>query len=305
MARPYLCESCIAITGALRAFSVSAPASLVGPESPKFIEVPQPLQPRYPPQRRIKGILPVPRDLFPRRGPNKTSPEYLAAATPEPARTVDESFLARQPAETADLIFWKERMAATRRRNLREGLVELHRRKVRKDREIAKRSAARIAENQRLATKEKREDERLMEPSIPTAIKQLQKGVLPDPDRVARIEQQRIRVQEKGKRKEEIRRDALHSLYMNAGNFITTEEQLQAAVDRVFISGSNPAWYNSASEDYQPESVWGLGPPETVQQMLVKVNKTGGRALDYYQSYGNLTGQRVRKIAEELTGGRM
>jgi hypothetical protein len=105
--------------------------------------------------------------------------------------------------------------------------------------------------------------------------------------------------------KQEERRDALHTLYMNAGNFITTEDQLQVAIDRAFTMGANPAWYNAASSTKEAESVWNLGPPETVQQMLGKVNKTGNKAIEYNEGYAKVTGERVRRIAEELTGGRL
>lgn len=304
-AKPPLCQSCCAVTGAVQAFSISSPALSIGPESPKFIEVPHPLQPRYPPERHQKGILPVPRNIFPRRGADKTSAEYLAAATPEPSSAKDASVLTRQPAETAEFIAWKERMAATRRRNLREGLVELHHRKQRIDRQVAGRSAAKRAEHERSVRREKRDDELLTEPTIPSLMKQLQKGIVPDPDRAARVEQKRAVAEAKKLEKQDQRRDALHTLYMNAGNFITTEEQLQTAIDQAFPSGRNQAWYNPAISIKDGVSVWNVGPPDTVRGMLSRANKTGGRAMEYNAGYAKLTGDRVRRIAEELTGGRM
>ncbi|KAI9879581.1 MAG: hypothetical protein M1830_008031 [Pleopsidium flavum] len=300
-----LCQSCCAVTSAGRAFSLSSPTLKIGPESPKFIEVPQPLQPRSPPKRRIKGILPVPRNLFPRRGADKTSPEYLAAATPEPSSTKDASILGRQPTEAADFIVWKERMAAIRRRNLREGLVELQHRKQRTDRQVAGRSAYKRAEHERLVHREKRDDERLTDPTITDSMKNFQKGIVPDPDRLARIEQKRAMVQAKESAKQEERRDALHTLYMNAGTFITTEDQLQMAIDRAFTTEPNSAWYNSASSTTEAESVWNLGLPETVQQMLGKANRTGNKAMEYNEGFAKVTGERIRRIAEELTGGKM
>ena len=196
-------------------------------------------------------------------------------------------------------------MAATRRRNLREGLVELHHRKQRIDRQVAGRSAFTRAEHGRLVRQGKREDEALTDPTITQPMKVFQKGTVPDPDRLARIERRRAMVEAKELEKRESRRDALHTLYMNAGNFITTEDQLQKAIDRAFTKGPNPAWFNAGSANKDGESVWNLGPPETVHQMLSKANKTGGKAVEYNAGYAKLTGERVRRIAEELTGGKM
>lgn len=196
-------------------------------------------------------------------------------------------------------------MATIRRRNLREGLVELHHRKQRMDRQVAGRSATKRAEHERLVRREKREDEALTEPSIPSLMKQFQKGIVPDPDRLARVEQKRAVVEAKKLEKQERRRDALHTLYMNAGSFITTEEQLQTAIDQAFPNGPNPAWYNAAISIKDGISVWNAGPPDTVRGMLSKANKTGGRAMEYNAGYAKVTGDRVRRIAEELTGGRM
>ncbi len=203
------------------------------------------------------------------------------------------------------MIVWKEKMAAIRRRNLREGLVELKYRKQRMDREVAQRSAAIRAKHDRAARQEKREDEKLTDPTIPVPMKQFGKGIVPDPDRIARLETKRAMFEARELGKRENRKDALHSLYMNAGNFITTEEQLQAAVDAAFTTEANKTWYNAASPTSEAESVWNIGAPDTMSMMLSKVNKTGGRAMEYNAGHATVTGDRIRKIAEELTGGRI
>lgn len=173
------------------------------------------------------------------------------------------------------------------------------------DHQVAGRSATKRAEHERLGRREQREDEALTEPSIPSLMKQFQKGIVPDPDRLARVEQKRAVVEAKKLEKLEQRRDALHTLYMNAGSFITTEEQLQTAIDQAFPNGPNKAWYNAAISIKEGISVWNVGPPDTVRGMLSKTNKTGGRAMEYNAGYAKVTGDRVRRIAEELTGGRM
>ena len=112
--------------------------------------------------------------------------------------------------------------------------------------------------------------------------------------------EKRATVAEKEAEKVEERRNALHSLYMNARGFITSEAQLIAEVDRVFDDVDQ--W---TTAEVQGHNVWNLGPPETVQQMLGRVNRTGKNALDYNQGYAPITAKRERRIAEELTGGKM
>ena len=285
---------------AIKAFTRSFASSPTGyqdfgPESPKFIEVPRTLQPQAPAKPRIKGTLPVPREIFPPGSRDKTSSEYLAAVTPESTGKKDLSF--KDPS-TVEYVTWKARQAANRRRNLREGLVELQHRKRRSDRQLAARSAYRRAEHERLIRQPERDDERLTNPTIIQALQPSKSGILPDPNHEARIAEMRARVLAKEAEKVEQRRNGLHSLYMNARGFITTEAQLNAEVDRVFDDLDQ--WSTDAAQGH---NVWNQGPPETVQQMLSRSNSTGKNALDYNQGYDTL--RRERRIAEELTGGKM
>ena len=59
----YRCPACTAHASS-RAFSASAGRSALGPESPRYIDIPQPPQQTVPDKIRLKGILPVPRDVF-------------------------------------------------------------------------------------------------------------------------------------------------------------------------------------------------------------------------------------------------
>jgi len=240
----------------------------------------------------------VPRNIFPRRSADKTSAEYLASATPEP--THDASTHPSGDSSRADYIEWKQRMAATRRKNLREGLVELGHRKQKTDRAVAARSAYKKAEHERLIHAAERDDERLTNPSITAAMKQFQSGNVPDPDRPTRIAEKAARIQAKQAAKEEERRDALHTLYTRARDFITTESQLNATIDRVFVEHPEEFTNEGGSGD----NIWNRGPPETVQQMLNETNKTGNNAIKHYTGFGDVTQKRVRRIAEELTGGK-
>ncbi|KAI9835382.1 MAG: hypothetical protein M1837_003792 [Sclerophora amabilis] len=300
--RPLRCRGHPQIFG--RAFSSSPRGLAVGPESPRFIEVPQPIQQRYPPKRRIKGTLPVPRNLFPRRnGYKKTMLEYLAATTPQ--STGKDAAQPRSPEDPsqADYVAWKRRLAASRRHNLRSSLVELHDRHEKSARFVAARSKRRREEREQLVHEAEREDERLTSPTITKAMRQLQIGTPPDPDRAERIAAKEARHQAQAAARDEWRRDAAHTLYMHAREFITTEQHLNSVIDEVFTE--QPEQWES--NRMPGENIWNVDAPETVQQLLNKANKPERRGI----SMGNIEGatritqQRIRKIAEELTGGKM
>lgn len=216
--------------------------------------------------------------------------------TPDPTAEKD---LSQKDPSTVEYVTWKARQAASRRRNLREGLVELRHRKRLSDRQVAARSAYRRAEHERLIRQPEREDERLTNPTVTQALRPSKTEILADPDHEARVAEKRARVMQKEAEKVEERRNALHSLYMNARGFITSEAQLVAEVNRVFDDLDQ--W---TSAEAQGHSVWNLGTPETVQQKLSKVNRTGRNALDYNRGYAELTAKRETRIADELTGGR-
>lgn len=207
--------------------------------------------------------------------------------------------MSQKDPSTVEYVTWKARQAASRRRNLREGLVELRHRKRLSDRQVAARSAYRRAEHERLIRQPEREDERLTNPTVTQALRPSKTEILADPDHEARVAEKRARVMQKEAEKVEERRNALHSLYMNARGFITSEAQLVAEVNRVFDDLDQ--W---TSAEAQGHNVWNLGTPETVQQKLSKVNRTGRNALDYNRGYAEVTAKRETRIADELTGGR-
>jgi hypothetical protein len=249
-----------------------------------------------PPQRQaerkrdIKGTLPTPRNIFHRRAPDRTDPNYLAATTPEPKNnqpTVD------------DRTAWKRRLAAARRTNLREGILELHKRKIRQDSTLTSRSTANRTERERRLRAPQREDDRLTSPTVSTALENPHIG-LPDPDRETRIAMQAERTKEMRALKQEERKYALHTLYMHAREFITTEEQLEAEIQKIFI----PSPFGRGHEG--KTSIWdAYGAPPTVEDMLSEVNRTQKTAIDFHKGPAPVTGRRMKRIAEELTGGKM
>lgn len=189
-------------------------------------------------------------------------------------------------------------MAATRRTNLREGLVELHKRKTKEDAVIAARSERRNVAREARVYAPQREDERLTNPTITKANSTLQTGHLPDPDRMARIAEMAARVQAAEMEKEEARRDALHTLYMHARDFITTEEQLDQQIEAIFTD--TPFKPND-----KRDNIWEHWQPELVSDMLSDVNHTQKEATKFHARPAVLTGKRMKRIAEQLTGGKM
>ena len=268
----------------------------IAPESPRFIEIPRSPQQNARNIPRQKGFLPRPRRIFSfKDAKDKASPEYLAAVTPEPNSQENNA----DPA-TKDMIDWRTRMASSRRRNLRESLVELQHRKQKRDRQVATRTAYKEKERARLLAMPERDDEAFTNPSILQALQSTRGGLIPDPDREARLAEKKARVEAKEAARREERRSALHDLYMNSANFITSVRVLESVVEKVF---NQP---NFGSDSGTGENIWNKGYPETVQEMLNRVNKSGdSKAIDYYQGYGAITKERLDRIAEELTGGKI
>ena len=245
----------------------------------------------------MKGVLPVPREIFSRsRATKKTSPDYLGSVAKEPTTTKDYS--SAHLVNVKEFVDWKSRLAATRRKNLRDGLKELQRRKELSDRRSAAQSAFKQAEHERKIHEPEREDERLTNPSILTALTPENICRLQDPDRDVRVARKQRNFLAKEKEKMEERRNGLHSLYMNARDFIVTESELNSRVDAVF----DEDWF----KNNPGLSIWDKEKfPISIRRMLADANKSGGKALAQSSGYAQITRERVQRIAEELTGGKM
>lgn len=155
-----------------------------------------------------------------------------------------------------------------------------------------------------------REDERLTAPSHSLDLQALYNGLPADPTRGARIEHKLANLAAKATSKQAERLDSLHTLYLNARHFIVTPQQLDTAVDEAFGTPANPVTFDVTGGQYgQSEnaaSVWALGKPERVQDMLNRANRQGSRsAVESAGGYEGVNGERIRRIAETLTGGKM
>ena len=276
----------------------------IPPTSPRFIEIPRPKQPQQRFPIIVKGVLPIPRPIFPQNpkpgDTNKASAEYLADVTPEPI--VDKTSLASSlDPRTAEFVSWKARQSEARRRNLRQSLLELSIRKQQKDRFVATRSAKKQANRKAQLEAPEREDERLTNPSVLQSQVPQRHHAIPDPNREARLARKRQNVANMEAMRAEHRRAALHNLYVNAGSFITTASQLNSTIDKVF--DDNSQFTNDSTPGL---NIWNLGFPETVQQLLGKEEGSSGRkAMDSAEGNAGMTRERIRRIAEELTGGKL
>jgi hypothetical protein len=270
-------------TPALRRAFTTTTRRLVGPESPSFIEIPAVKLPKTHPRTRAKGVLPVPRNLFPETRPDKASPEYLAAATKEPSAPRHKS---TEP-ESAAYQEWAARMAEKRRSNLREGLTELKERKERLEGRRKQVLEKRNTERDAALMKAEAEDVRLTLPSVLSTMRIQPKGVVPDPRREERLEEMRARREEMEQEKFEERQRAVHDLYLNASKFILTEAQLDKAIEEQF------------KESMRTHLDLPLMLPPTIREMMVRKEK-GNTGM-------TTTGEElsVLEIGGELTGGKL
>ena len=225
---------------------------------------------------------------------HKISSEYLAAVAPEP--------LIDKTAQTDDgFVSWKARQSELRRRNLREGLVELGQRKQEMDRRNAYKKATSNKIREQLLYARERKDVWLTSPTVLSTQQPVRNRRIPDPTRPARLAVMSENVADMAAMREEARRNALHTLYVNAGDFITTGRQLERMVDKAFDDDSQ---FRSDSSD--GVNIWNLGPPETVQELLQKADKLGKQtALQSAEGNELVMRERMRKISGELTGGKM
>lgn len=274
----------------VRGFATSSSLQ-IGPESPRFIDIPKIVQPSQSGRPNVKGTLPVPRELFPSRRVDKPKKAYLDAATPLPKSERTVSIKSSNPAKQE----WKHKMADLRRQNLREGLQDLYARKRMAEGTMFSRSRESRTRRDRIFQQPEREDERLTRSSTIQAMLPTKQSVLPDPNREERIALSQARLEAKQAEKKAVRKADLQSLYMNARTFITTEEQLAAEIERVFPEGENVAWLN----DHQPgENIWNLGSPSTVNSLVNQANKNEGAHWDVVQD-------RIKQLGEQITGGKM
>ncbi|KAF1830952.1 hypothetical protein BDW02DRAFT_76032 [Decorospora gaudefroyi] len=284
----------------VRALSSTPSPLALGPQSPNYVDVPKPLQPTYPVKPAVKGHLPVPRDIFKTRGKHpKESDVFLDRST----RTPKEAKAPGPYSKDADYRSYKQRLAEKRREALREGVKELHARKVSSEAHLRAQMQATGAHRRAVAMAPRRQVDVLTETSVAKGIRDfLTDGLPARPDRsAARSSAYQRRVA----RIQQVRASRLHDLYTNAREFIVDEQQLDDAIEKAFGTPDAPIGWdtrgNMGPRNKGDEFKHGLSPwhgpmPEGVADMLQKLK--GGEGV-------GLAKERVKKVAEELTGGKM
>lgn len=280
----------------LRGFSSTSRSAALGPQSPNYIDVPKPLQPSYAPKPIVKGHLPVPRDIFKNRSAiPKASPRFIDNVTRD-AREI------KQPgpfSKDAEQRLYKQRLSERRKAALRQGVKELHARKVKMDAErfayIQKSGADRVA----YATAPPRQVDVLTQNSVSKGIRDLLDNKLPSTTRANIPKARRIAYAKRMSKQDATRQARLHELYTNAREFIVNEEQLDEAIEKAFGNVEEPmGWDNKGTSvpNGPSPSPWSGPIPEGVSDRLQKLK--GGEGV-------GLAEERIRKVAEELTGGKM
>ncbi|KAF1841529.1 uncharacterized protein K460DRAFT_369547 [Cucurbitaria berberidis CBS 394.84] len=282
-----------------RAFS-STPTSLaLGPQSPNYIEVPKPLQPTFPTKPVVKGHLPIPRDVFKTRNAHpKESATFLDRSTRTPKTVKAPGPYSRD----ADYRLYKQRLADKRRAALQDGVKELHERKVTSDAQYLSKIQAIGAFRRKVALAPPREVDVLTQTSISKGIRDFLTDALPASSRLDITNARRQAYRARVAKVQAVRTSRLHDLYTNAREFIVDEQQLDEAIEKAFGTEESPiGWDVKGNMGPRQEGKEGLSPwhgpmPEGVGDMLQKLK--GGEGV-------GLAKERVKKLAEELTGGKM
>ncbi|KAG8675512.1 hypothetical protein FPOAC2_01574 [Fusarium poae] len=282
---------------ASRAFSTSA-ATLeqVPPESPSYIRLPTPPQSDEKKLPRVRGHLPVPREVFPRvGGESKVGLNYLNKTTPPPVSY-------RKPINDSQV--WRKKMAITRRGNLGDGLKELWRRRNERLELHNERVSRKFEENHEAVKAPERADDALTRSTVLKDVLDTKTRV--DPERFERAEQSRANNERTLSAKREARRDALMELYINASKFIVSESELKTEIDTIFAEdffhkqGFDVGRYGSAENTWD---VWGK--PTSINDMLETTTGVSTKIMDFYETEYDRSVKRQKRIAEEFTGGKM
>lgn len=146
----------------------------------------------------------------------------------------------------------------------------------------------------------RREVDVLTETSVAKGVRDFLAGALPPPEK--NIEARRRAYEKRLAAQEAVRQSRLHDLYTNARTFIVSEEQLIEAIEEAFGTEDNPMGWDAKGYEgrrkegnYDALSPWGVM-PEGVGDKMQRLR--GGEGA-------GLARERVKKLAEELTGGKM
>ncbi|KAL8370538.1 hypothetical protein RB595_000761 [Gaeumannomyces hyphopodioides] len=287
----------------------------IPPESPKFITIPEVVQPNREPKARVRGRLPVPRRVFDLRrlAAPGVRPPRAAAGNRRKEPAVDprlepgyvDRAMPRSQAEQAGrpprspLAKFRRTMADSRRAALADGIGGLYQRQRQRD------SLARASLNARLRTRleaaraPEPDDERLTRPTVRREV--MSTAVQLDPHRFGRAAKSAKRTAAVAAAKSEARRDALQELYIAAKNFIVSEEELERHVETMF----RPTYFSDAHKSIQTtKNRWDLdGSPITVKELMSQFARASKDSTPGTSE--SREAARQKAVAEQLTGGKL
>jgi hypothetical protein len=277
----------------------SQSSTRIPPESPKYISVPEPAQSTLVRRDAVRGHLPIPREIFPRKGGDrKVAPDYAMRATP--LSLAEES--GAPPKNELDA--WRRKMAHSRREALKAGLKGLHDRKTSSDTFRARKTKEKGELHRRAAVAAEREDDLLTRSSILASVAE-QLSVRQDPGRFKTAEVSAKRTAKVHAARAEARGDALSELYIAAKDFIVDEAELARKVDELFDEN-----YFATKGVSDALSIWDTdGPPIKTSAMVDQQGYGRDSPLNMgYEMYtpdSTRTARKQKIIAEELTGGKL
>lgn len=324
--RGHVCRSCRlkAVTAnpkaQPRSFSTTTRLRIVPPESPYYVDIPSSYQAFAPYQRPAKGTLPTPRDIFPANKPEKSTPEYLASLVREPLKKN-----IKPTSQLSPTARHKAKMAEQRRAHLREGLEALQARKQADLTAMSRRSHQKQLERSKLLSQSEREDARLTNVSVPTAMLPMTsqpslKAIEAELENLRAIHAQKVAnyVTFKSTKHSE-KMDALHTLYMSARSFVINETQMRALLAQQFEEPNR--FTNDVGTG---DSMWQFGAPESIKDMISNAAgkprkqtisgemlsslKASSRLAERIHGEREQVGQdqeRMKRIAEKLSGGKI
>ena len=196
-------------------------------------------------------------------------------------------------------------MADMRRQNLKEGLTGLARRRTRRVARSAAKHERRTAERRETLSAPPREDDRLTRISRTkeiTAPLTFKNQYMADPNAAERRAAKVARYQALQAAKAAETQDSLHTLYMQARNFIVTDEHLDREIENAFGTAEEPKGFRGGAP-----SVWAQGDPSSLQSMLEATGQMSGGAAKGADAKARtrVMEQRLKKVAESLTGGKI
>lgn len=239
----------------------------------------------------------MPREIFHRR--NNGSHKIQAGFVDETAPRSRAEAAGEAP--RSDRAAWKRALAESRRKALAAGIDKLWARKNMREGRAKKRAESHRQRNLFAANAPEGLDDVFTRGTVTAAT--LDTRVIRDPEYKERQLESQARTAELQRERSEARKDAIQRLYVEAGRFIVSEDELAKRVEQVFA----PSYFNvNGHWQGKPtsENVWdAYGKPMPVRAMFAGLKGTSNKAIEKYQTAVSFTTQRQKTVSGELTGG--